>query len=54
MEYRTNEKLAARVSLLGYGCMRLPADPEGIIQEEEAKSLLLRALEAGVNYFDTA
>ncbi len=35
-------------SLLGYGCMRLPED------EQEAEALVLRAIEAGVNYFDTA
>ena len=54
MEYRVNETLSARVSRLGYGCMRLPVGADGAVREEEASGLLHRALEAGVNYVDTA
>ena len=36
------------VSLLGYGCMRWPSE------QEEINLLVDRALEKGVNYFDTA
>lgn len=36
------------VSLLGYGCMRWPSE------QEDINRLVDRALEAGVNYFDTA
>lgn len=39
---------------LGFGCMRLPADKEGNIQLQPALNLLHQALDAGVDYFDTA
>lgn len=42
------------VSLLGYGCMRFPTNAAGGIDEPRAEALLLRAYEAGINYFDTA
>lgn len=35
-------------SLLGYGCMRLPA------RFEEAEKLILHAIDSGINYYDTA
>lgn len=54
MEYRENKRLNARVSLLGFGGMRFPTDGEGKIREAEAAGMLRRALEGGVNYFDTA
>lgn len=52
MDYR--EMAGNRVSLLGYGCMRFPTDAAGNIDEARAEALLLRAYEAGINYFDTA
>ena len=52
MDYR--EMAGNRVSLLGYGCMRFPTDDAGNIDEARAEALLLRAYEAGINYFDTA
>ena len=48
------EKLDARPSRLGFGCMRLPTTPEGEIDEPRAQAMLERAYAAGVNYFDTA
>ena len=54
MEYRESRKLDARVSLLGFGAMRLPVDGAGHIREAESRAMLRRALEGGVNYFDTA
>ena len=44
------------LSLLGYGCMRLPVlnGDQGAIDEERTTRLIDRALEGGVNYFDTA
>jgi predicted aldo/keto reductase-like oxidoreductase len=42
------------LSALGFGCMRLPVDKEGKINEDEANRLLEYAYRNGVNYFDSA
>ena len=52
MEYRKNKK-GEDVSLLGYGCMRF-SSKGGRIDLEKAEKEILAAVEAGVNYFDTA
>lgn len=54
MEKRKMEKLGVETSLLGYGCMRFPTNETGKIDRPKAKELIDRALEAGVNYIDTA
>lgn len=54
METRKMEKLGIETSLLGFGCMRFPKRSDGRIDEEQAQEMLDRALEAGVNYIDTA
>ncbi len=41
------------LSLLGFGCMRLPEN-NGKVDEKEAKRMLDYAYSKGVNYFDTA
>lgn len=48
MQYRVNPKNGDRLSALGFGCMRFPKD------FAVARALIDRAVEAGVNYFDTA
>jgi uncharacterized protein len=57
MRYRSFPKIPDRkVSTLGFGCMRLPTvggDPARI-DEVQATRLLRRAIDAGVNYVDTA
>lgn len=53
MEYRSMDKLGIKTSLLGFGCMRFPTE-NGKINEPEAEKLLDRAIDAGVNYIDTA
>lgn len=57
MRYRTFPKIPGLpVSVLGFGCMRLPVaggDPARI-DEARATRLLRDAVEAGVNYVDTA
>lgn len=55
MRYGILGKTGLRVSALGFGCMRLPTlgSPEKI-DEGKATALLHRAIEAGVNYVDTA
>ena len=56
MEKRRYQKTGADISLLGFGCMRLPkVDPEKQdIDEQQAEKLIHYAYEQGVNYFDTA
>ena len=61
MTYRTNPTTGDKVSLLGYGCMRWPTvtggsarDGEDSIDQEEVNRLVDKALEYGVNYFDTS
>ena len=54
MEYVNIEKLNAKVSRLGFGCMRFPVTEEGAIDEQRALNMLDTAYKAGVNYFDTA
>ena len=53
MQYRTNPKNGQQLSALGFGCMRFTRKGGGIDQEK-ANRELRRALELGVNYFDTA
>ena len=50
MEKRKFEKLGIETSLLGFGCMRFPATPDGKIDEPRAEKLLDRAIAAGVNF----
>ena len=45
-----NEKL----SLLGFGAMRLPCDAEGKVDEQQVAGMVRLAFEGGVNYIDTA
>ena len=56
METRQLGSTKEKVSLLGFGCMRLPLldNNDAEIDFEKAKGLLYEALENGVNYFDTA
>lgn len=58
MQYRTMPRSEDKLSVLGYGCMRLPTKIGGpassLIEKEKAKSQILSAIDAGVNYLDTA
>lgn len=54
MEKRKMGKLGIETSLLGFGCMRFPATPEGKIDEQRAQAMLDKAIAEGVNYIDTA
>lgn len=56
METRKLGKIDKNISLLGYGCMRLPKIQEDKpdIDKEKAQSLIDYAYAHGVNYFDTA
>ncbi len=52
MQYR-EDRYGNQLSCLGFGCMRFPR-VNGKIDKEETERELLRAYEAGINYFDTA
>ena len=62
MTYRTNPNTGDRVSLLGYGMMRLPVEkggtlrdnPDSFIDQELVNQEIDYALEHGVNYIDTS
>lgn len=57
MLYREFGKTGKKISVLGFGCMRLPEyekNGKWFIDEEKAIPLLHKARETGVNYFDSA
>jgi hypothetical protein len=57
MQYRRFGRLDWDVSVLGFGCMRLPTASHSYgadILETEAAAMLRRAIDCGVNYVDTA
>lgn len=54
MEKRKFENLGVETSLLGFGCMRFPINADGTIHEEEAEKMIDTAMNAGINYYDTA
>ena len=53
MLHREVPKNGDKLSVLGYGCMRLPVRMNSINQKLAEKQILY-ALDHGVNYFDTA
>jgi predicted aldo/keto reductase-like oxidoreductase len=53
MQYRTVPKNGDKLSVLGFGTMRLPLKVEKI-DEERAINQMRFAIEKGVNYFDSA
>jgi len=44
----------AKVSCIGFGGMRFPRNEDGTIDRKAAGALIDRAMEAGINYYDTA
>ena len=53
MQYRINGRSGDELSVLGFGCMRLP-ERNGRIDRRRAESQILSAIDRGVNYVDTA
>ena len=53
MLYRKAPKAGDELSILGFGCMRLP-QKDGRIDEERATRQIRRSIDRGVNYIDTA
>ncbi len=58
MTYRMTPSTGDRVSILGYGCMRLPTvkddDGQDVIDQEEVNRSIDEARKGSVNYFDTS
>jgi predicted aldo/keto reductase-like oxidoreductase len=54
MLYRRIPKNGDELSILGFGCMRLPLKEDGTIDEERAMKQVRYAIDHGVNYVDTA
>lgn len=50
---KINKKNGDSLSILGFGCMRLPTKG-GVIEEARSIAMIHEAIEKGVNYFDTA
>lgn len=53
MLYRENQRNHKKLSVLGYGCLRF-TKKGGVIDQEKAEREMQKAIENGVNYFDTA
>ena len=54
MIYRQMDKLGVSPSLLGFGCMRFPMNPDQTVDEVETARMFDLAYQAGVTYYDTA
>ncbi len=54
MQHRTVPRNGDLLSALGLGCMRLPTNPLGGVDVGATERLIHRAIDQGVNYFDTA
>jgi predicted aldo/keto reductase-like oxidoreductase len=53
MQYRTDKRTGNKLSVLGLGCMRFPKN-FGVTDMRKTDELIMRAIEGGVNYFDSA
>jgi len=53
LQYRIDKRSGNKLSVLSFGCMRFPRSL-GRIDMQKTEELLMRAIEMGVNYFDTA
>ena len=56
MQYRILGDTGLKVSILGYGCMRLPIkdSSKAVVDEREAIRLIRMGIDGGINYVDTA
>ena len=54
MLYRKMPKNDDELSILGFGCMRLPVNKDGSIDNKRAIDQIRLAIDQGVNYLDTA
>lgn len=54
MLYKRIPRIDRDLSVLGFGCMRLPVSADGSINEHEAERMMKTAFDRGINYFDAA
>lgn len=54
MKYRAASRLGVAVSEIGLGCWQLGGSQWGDVSEGTAQDILGTAVDAGVNFFDTA
>ncbi len=57
MIYKEFGKTGEKISTLGFGCMRFPEyEQDGVwyVEQDKVNEMIKRAVEGGVNYFDTA
>lgn len=54
MQYRRFPRVPRDISILGFGCMRLPVLENQQIDEPKATEMIRYAIDHGVNYVDTA
>ncbi len=54
MLFRKMPKTDEELSILGFGCMRLPRNQDGTIARNRAIEQIRYSIDHGVNYFDTA
>jgi uncharacterized protein len=52
--YRKFPKVTMDLSILGFGCMRLPVQENRLIDKPKATEMIRYAIDHGVNYIDTA
>jgi predicted aldo/keto reductase-like oxidoreductase len=53
MQYRIDKISGNKLSVLGFGCMRFPGSL-GRTDMQKTEELIMRSIEGGVNFFDTA
>ena len=53
MQYRTDLKSGNELSIIGFGCMRFPRNLTQI-DINKTEPLIVKAIQEGINYFDTA
>ena len=53
MQYRIDKKSGNQLSIMGFGCMRFPRNLTQI-DVNRSEQLIVKAVQEGINYFDTA